>query len=92
MLHTVWHLSRSAQKGTCKNNHVNVFTNKVTAQLGTMLGFAYLMPDCWLEVILHLEGPSFSLVPANADFVPILNVAAALFKCPHYPQPMLCLL
>jgi hypothetical protein len=23
-----------------------------------MLGLAYLMPDCWLEVILHLEGPA----------------------------------
>jgi hypothetical protein len=22
-----------------------------------MLGFAYLMPDCWLEVGLHLEDP-----------------------------------
>jgi hypothetical protein len=23
-----------------------------------MLGFAYLMPDCWLEVSLHLESPA----------------------------------
>jgi hypothetical protein len=23
-----------------------------------MLGFAYLMPDCWLEVSLHPEGPA----------------------------------
>jgi hypothetical protein len=23
-----------------------------------MLGFADLMPDCWLEVSLHLEGPA----------------------------------
>jgi hypothetical protein len=38
-----------------------------------MLGLVYLMPDCWLEVILHPEGPAtgrldqgfpwFSLVP-----------------------------
>jgi hypothetical protein len=38
-----------------------------------MLGLAYLMPDCWLEVSLHPEGPAtgqldqgfqwFSLVP-----------------------------
>jgi hypothetical protein len=23
-----------------------------------MLGLAYSMPDCWLEVSLHLEGPA----------------------------------
>jgi hypothetical protein len=23
-----------------------------------MLGFAYLVPDCWLEVSLHPEGPA----------------------------------
>jgi hypothetical protein len=23
-----------------------------------MLGLAYLMPDCWLEVSLHPEGPA----------------------------------
>jgi hypothetical protein len=38
-----------------------------------MLGLEYLMPDCWLEVNLHSEGPAtaqlgqgfpwFSLVP-----------------------------
>jgi hypothetical protein len=26
------------------------------------LGFAHLMPDCWLEVSLHPEGPWFSSV------------------------------
>jgi hypothetical protein len=31
--------------------------NKATAILGLTLGFAYLMPHCWLEVSLHPEGP-----------------------------------
>jgi hypothetical protein len=46
-----------------------------------MLGLVYLMPDCWLEVSLHPEGPAtgqlksrFSVVflgpRANTEFVP----------------------
>jgi hypothetical protein len=26
------------------------------AEIGIVLGLAYLMPDCWLEVSLHPEG------------------------------------
>jgi hypothetical protein len=50
-----------------------------------MLGFAYLMPDCWLEVSLHLEGAGtcqldkgFFVVflgpRANAELVPKFHV------------------
>jgi hypothetical protein len=28
------------------------------AQMGLVLGLVYLMPDCWLEVTLHPEGPA----------------------------------
>jgi hypothetical protein len=31
---------------------------KKKAQIGLVLGLAYLMPDCWLEVSLHPEGPA----------------------------------
>jgi hypothetical protein len=32
--------------------------NKATAQLALKLRLAELMPDCWLEVSLHSEGPA----------------------------------
>jgi hypothetical protein len=31
---------------------------KTQHRLGLMLGLAYLMPDCWLEVSRHPEGPA----------------------------------
>jgi hypothetical protein len=50
-----------------------------------MLGLADLIPDCWLEVSLHPEGPAtgqlyqgfpwFSLVPEHAELVPKFHVA-----------------
>jgi hypothetical protein len=50
-----------------------------------MLGLTYLMPDCWLEVSLHLEGPAtgqfdqgflvFLGPRANAELVPKFHVA-----------------
>jgi hypothetical protein len=50
-----------------------------------MLGLVYLMPDCWLEVSLHPEGPAIGqqsrlsmvfLGPrANAELVPKFHVA-----------------
>jgi hypothetical protein len=53
---------------------------------GPMLGFACSVPDCWLEVSLHPEGPAtdqldqgFSVVflgpRANAELVPKFHVA-----------------
>jgi hypothetical protein len=41
----------------CKTNIYN-FSNKKTARYKLMLGFAYLMPDYWLEVSLYPEGPA----------------------------------
>jgi hypothetical protein len=53
---------------TCKR-----LNNKAAAQIGTNARAPGLMPDCWLEVSLHPEGPAtghldqgfpwFSLVP-----------------------------
>jgi hypothetical protein len=34
------------------------FQIKQLPDKGLTLGFAYLMPDCWLEVSLHPEGPT----------------------------------
>jgi hypothetical protein len=30
----------------------------ISRTVGAMVGFAYLMPDCWLEVSFHPEGPA----------------------------------
>jgi hypothetical protein len=50
-----------------------------------MLGLADLMPDCWLKVSLHLEGPATGQLArlsvvflgprANAELVPKFHVA-----------------
>jgi hypothetical protein len=60
-----------------------------------MLGLAYLMPDCWLEVSLHREGPatgqldqSFLGPRANAELVPKLHVA---LYASHVALPMVTL-
>jgi hypothetical protein len=53
---------------------------------GLVLWLAYLMPDCWLEVSLHPEGPApgqldqkcsaiFLGPRANAELVPKFHVA-----------------
>jgi hypothetical protein len=34
-----------------------------------VLGLAYLMPDCWLEVSLHLEGPATGQLDQDKIFV-----------------------
>jgi hypothetical protein len=51
----------------------NLWGKKKKKSNSKELGLAYLMPDCWLEVSLHQEGPAtglldqgfpwFSLVP-----------------------------
>jgi hypothetical protein len=57
-----------------------------------LVGFAYLMSDCWLEVSLHPEGPAtgqldqgFSVVflchRANAELVPRIPRCTACFTC-----------
>jgi hypothetical protein len=65
-----------------------------------MLGLADLIPDCWLEVSLHLEGPAtgwptrsrFSVVflgpRANAKLVPKFHVA---LYASHVALPMVTL-
>jgi hypothetical protein len=56
-----------------------------------MLGLPYLIPDCWLEVSLHPEGPAtgqldqgfpwFSLVPEQMlELVPKFHVALHAFQ------------
>jgi hypothetical protein len=47
-----------------------------------MLGLAYLMPDCWLEVSLHPEGPATGQLDqgflgprANAELAPEFQFA-----------------
>jgi hypothetical protein len=47
-----------------------------------MSGLAFLMPDCWLEVSLHPEGPAtghsikvFLGPKANSELVPKFHVA-----------------
>jgi hypothetical protein len=64
---------------------MQTFSNKATARQGVTLGFAYLMPNSWLEVILHPEGPAtrtrsrvsvvFFGPRANAELVPKFHVA-----------------
>jgi hypothetical protein len=46
------------KKKNMKNKCLFFFSNKVTARQGMTLGFAYLMPDCWLDVTFHPEGPA----------------------------------
>jgi hypothetical protein len=59
-----------------------------------MLGFADLMPDCWLEVSLHPEGPATCLLDqalcpkANAELVPKFHVA---LNASHAALPMVTL-
>jgi hypothetical protein len=64
-----------------------------------MLGLAYLMPDCWLEVSLHPEGPAtgqldqdvsvvFLCPRANAELVPKFHVA---LHATHAALPMITL-
>jgi hypothetical protein len=42
------------------NKIVNFFYNKAAAQIGSNVEVLYLMPECWLEGSLHLEGPATS--------------------------------
>jgi hypothetical protein len=57
VLYTIWLLSKlhtyTNVKTTCK-----CFQKKKRHRWGLMLVLAYLMPDCWLEVSLHPEGPA----------------------------------
>jgi hypothetical protein len=68
---------------------------KETAQIGINLGLPDLMPDCWLEVSLHPEGPTrlmfsvvFFVLRANAELVPKFHVA---LHASHSALPMLTL-
>jgi hypothetical protein len=74
VLHTVCCSSKLyAHTNVCKPKLINIFDNKAAAQIGTNARARGLMPDCWLEVSLHPEGPAtgqldqdfplFSLVP-----------------------------
>jgi hypothetical protein len=58
VLYTVWCSSKLyTNKNVCKNNVFLKEKKTETAQM-LMLGLAYLMPDCSLEVSLQLEGPA----------------------------------
>jgi hypothetical protein len=62
VLYTVWCLSKSyAHNNNCKKQLVKKKKknkqNKSTTIEELMLELADLMPDCWLEVSLHPDGP-----------------------------------
>jgi hypothetical protein len=54
-----------------------------------MLGLAYLMPDCWLEVSLHPEGPATGLL--DQGFLSFFSVPEQMLS--WYPNSTLhCML
>jgi hypothetical protein len=59
-IHNCLLLIQSMYKKNCRNKYVNFFLkNKATLQIGSNVRVRkFLMPDCWLEVSLHSEGPA----------------------------------
>jgi hypothetical protein len=46
------------ERNICKNKYATFFQRRQEHREELTLGFAYLMPDCWLEVSFHPEGPT----------------------------------
>jgi hypothetical protein len=59
MLYTVWYLSKLyTVKNFVKTTSKFFQRKEKTHRWGLVLGLAYLMPGCWLQVSLHPEGPA----------------------------------
>jgi hypothetical protein len=58
-----------------------------------MLGLAYLIPDCWLEVTLHPEGPATSQLDQDFPWFSLVSdhvlcwYPNATLHCMLYMQP-----